>query len=424
MSADDAIPPEGLSPEAATPAQSDSFWASWMTLGSFWRSSAANPHPIVDEDRISYYEQRILSKLATPFRQYMVAIQIDGAPYEINTIETLPDESDDVCKYPLVLIHGFAGGIGIFVKNLDALAQKYKVYAFDGLGWGKSSRPDFPKDSDAAEALFVEAIEQWRAALNIDKMVLLGHSFGGYQAAAYALVHPQHVQHLILADPWGFPSKPAVITRQPPLWARAIIAVLRPFSPLALLRAFGSYAPSVLARIRPDLARKFSDTLENNLLYEYIYHLNAKPPSAELGFLHLVNVFRWARRPMIERIGNLDSNVPITFIYGAHTWMDISVGELTRALRPDSHVDVQIVPGAGHHVYVDQHDEFNRLVQQIATMVSDAATADVELSQSVAQALADAVTEGTAPPVSAPAADAALATPGANAVAGGLEADG
>lgn len=37
----------------------------------------------------------------------------------------------------------------------------------------------------------------------LDKVVLVGHSMGGYLAACYALKHPEHVQHLILVCPAG-----------------------------------------------------------------------------------------------------------------------------------------------------------------------------------------------------------------------------
>lgn len=37
------------------------------------------------------------------------------------------------------------------------------------------------------EAWFIDSLEEWRKAKNLSNFVLLGHSFGGYVAAKYAL---------------------------------------------------------------------------------------------------------------------------------------------------------------------------------------------------------------------------------------------
>ncbi len=45
--------------------------------------------------------------------------------------------------------------------------ESRKVYAIDLLGFGRSSRPQFPKDALAAEAEFVNSIEEWCQELKV-----------------------------------------------------------------------------------------------------------------------------------------------------------------------------------------------------------------------------------------------------------------
>jgi len=97
------------------------------------------------------------------------------------------------------------------VHSLTALVHcLYSVYAIDLLGFGRSSRPaaDFSAtDVAAVEHFFVDSFERWRAAAGLDKFHLLGHSFGGYVACAYAANNHSRVEKLLLASPFGVPEQ-------------------------------------------------------------------------------------------------------------------------------------------------------------------------------------------------------------------------
>lgn len=48
----------------------------------------------------------------------------------------------------------------------------------------------FDSDAEEAENQFVESTEEWRCALGLDKMILLGFNQCGILAAAYSLSYP------------------------------------------------------------------------------------------------------------------------------------------------------------------------------------------------------------------------------------------
>ena len=148
---------------------------------------------------------------------------------------------------PLVLVHGMGSGIGLWALNLESLSQSRPVYAFDVLGFGRSSRPSFSSDPILAETELVESIEEWREQMKLDKFVLLGHSLGGFLATSYAISYPQHVKHLLLIDPWGFPERPQETEKQQklPRWIRFVAHILTPFNPMAGLRAAGPWGKSI-----------------------------------------------------------------------------------------------------------------------------------------------------------------------------------
>lgn len=69
---------------------------------------------------------------------------------------SIRDNSSKVSA-PIVLLHGFASGIGLWILNLEKLSENRTVYAPDLLGFAHSSRPPFSKDAELAENQFVES---------------------------------------------------------------------------------------------------------------------------------------------------------------------------------------------------------------------------------------------------------------------------
>jgi proline iminopeptidase len=99
----------------------------------------------------------------------------------------------------LLLIPGGGGGShDYFHPWLRPLARGLRLVTYDGFGRGRSEKAARP--SQYSFRRDVEEVEALRRALGIERLAVLGHSYGGFVAEAYALAHPDRVTHLILSN--------------------------------------------------------------------------------------------------------------------------------------------------------------------------------------------------------------------------------
>ena len=103
---------------------------------------------------------------------------------------------------PIILIHGFLYHTVMWEKNIDALAEKFKVYAIDLWGWGYSERL---KEKEYSFERYGKQIVGFMDALNIKKATLVGQSMGGGISVYVAAHYPERVDRLILVDPAVIP---------------------------------------------------------------------------------------------------------------------------------------------------------------------------------------------------------------------------
>lgn len=100
---------------------------------------------------------------------------------------------------PLLMLHGFLGDRSCWIPTMEKLSSHFRCIALDLLGFGESGKPAIRYDI-AKEIQFVHQVIEH---LSLDPCYILGHSFGGWVAAAYAIAYPQAVKGLFLAAPAG-----------------------------------------------------------------------------------------------------------------------------------------------------------------------------------------------------------------------------
>lgn len=103
---------------------------------------------------------------------------------------------------PVVVLHGGPGipdmaGDAAFFGRLSALG--YDVYVYDQLGSGRSTRLADPTGYGVGRD--VDDLEAVREAIGAQRMVLVGHSYGGALAAHYLAAYPDRVERLVLSSP-------------------------------------------------------------------------------------------------------------------------------------------------------------------------------------------------------------------------------
>lgn len=102
-------------------------------------------------------------------------------------------------KVPLLAIHGGPGFSHHYLLTLTDLAEQRPVILYDQLDSGNSDRPGDPENWTVER--FVSEVDHVRDALGLDRVFVLGSSWGGTVAAEYAIRKPEGLVGLVLASP-------------------------------------------------------------------------------------------------------------------------------------------------------------------------------------------------------------------------------
>ncbi|MFK8054342.1 MAG: alpha/beta fold hydrolase [Woeseiaceae bacterium] len=102
----------------------------------------------------------------------------------------------------LLLVAGLGGMATFWHKQVEFLAQHYRVILHDHRGVGRST--DAPVVSAASE--MAEDLVRLMDAMNIESAHIVGHSTGGAIGQNIAVHHPERVRSLVLSASWAGPT--------------------------------------------------------------------------------------------------------------------------------------------------------------------------------------------------------------------------
>lgn len=122
-----------------------------------------------------------------PFKNYQTWYRIVG-------------EGEEPGKLPLLCLHGGPGACHNYLQLLDAMVETgRRVIYYDQIGCGQSVIPVSKPEMWTVE-LYVGEVDVVRQALGLDRIHLLGQSWGGMLAMEYMLTQPKGVASLTIAS--------------------------------------------------------------------------------------------------------------------------------------------------------------------------------------------------------------------------------
>jgi pimeloyl-ACP methyl ester carboxylesterase len=150
-------------------------------------------------------------------------------------------------RHVVVLLHGNAGSMHDFDRLVPELARTSRVIVVDRPGHGYSERASMEQSTPSAQA---RAIRAALTQLGVERPILVGHSWGGALALAYALDFPADVAGLVLVGTRAYPYEGP----PDPLYALLRTPVIGPALRHSIVPMFagGPIERRVVAAYRPD----------------------------------------------------------------------------------------------------------------------------------------------------------------------------
>ena len=257
----------------------------------------------------------------THFREYIVRY-LDYDNHQ--------DHSDS--RDILVLLHGLGASAERWMRVVPTLSKYYRLVIPDIIGSGYSDKPTVEYTID----FFLDFMQDFLEDLDIQRMNLVGSSFGGYLAAEFAIRFTDRVKKLILAAPAGIMRSSTRVLDQ------YIMAALYPTHDNAL-RAFKEMAwdPNIVS---VDIVKDFVNRM--------------RLPNSKYAFMSTLLGIRDSQN-FLPRLHRIDA--PTLIIWGdSDKMIPPQYAKELEDTIPNN--ELVLMENCGHAPYVEKPREFNEIV--------------------------------------------------------------
>ena len=268
----------------------------------------------------------------------------------------------------LLVLHGGPGAShDYFLPYLLPLMRTRRLVFIDERGSGRSQKLQDPSGYTIEN--MVEDVEAVRKSLNLGRVALLGHSYGGALAQAYALKYQQNLTRLILASTWSSTKK----------FNQAFVKMKEKMAPELRARIDAAEKQGLFGHGKPYEKNRYTNDYEiaawGEGYFPYLYQNRPDPnydPVAAGAMAWDLYRQMWGSDGEFVITGNLKSveytdrlatlTVPTLLLVGDHDEIDPELSRDMQAKIEGS--QLVVLPKAGHMTFVDQPDLFVKAVEE------------------------------------------------------------
>ena len=225
----------------------------------------------------------------------------------------------------VLVLHGWGGCINSMRPVINHLKDRFKVISLDFPGHGKSDYPD----SAWGVPEYMELLYKFLKTLNLEKVHIIAHSFGGRVSIMLSSLYPEMVGKLILVDSAGI---------------RTIEDYFRVYkyklikNTLRVLLFNSEFYEKVIKKIRSKVGSSDYQKLPDNMRATFVKIVN-QDLRAYLKSIQSPTLLIW---------GEKDEATPVY------------MGKIMKKKIKDS--GLVVLKDAGHFSYLDKSREFNAII--------------------------------------------------------------
>jgi pimeloyl-ACP methyl ester carboxylesterase len=250
----------------------------------------------------------------------------------------------------LLLLHGLGCNHTTWAPVIAALSRRYTVIAPDLLGHGCSDKPR----ADYSVGGYANGMRDLLTVLGIDKVTVVGHSFGGGVAMQFAYQFPERTERMVLVAPGGLgPEVTAAIRAVTLPGFHQLMGVAN----LPGVRHVTRASLRGLAMSGISLARDLDEVAD--IVGSF------RDPAARRAIRHVVSaVVDWRGQivTMVDR-GYLTQAMPMCVIWGTDdAVIPVKHAETAAEFAPGA--TVEVIPNAGHFPHKDHPQRFVKILDE------------------------------------------------------------